>query len=79
VPAVQLGGLRVTPRTTPAALGRIADAAGLRVLVLDPVRARGQAGLTPLVKGDATEVDGWRRCADRPLRIWTRAPAPVPS
>lgn len=78
VPAVQLGGLRVTPRTTPAALGRIADEAGLRVLVLDPVRARGQVGLTPLVKGDATELDGWRRCADRPLRIWTRAPATVP-
>ena len=72
VPAVQLSGLRVTPRTTPAALGRIADEAGLRVLVLDPVRARGQPGLNPLSSGTDEEVDGWRRCTDRPLRIWTR-------
>ncbi len=78
VPAVQLGGLRVTPRTTPLALGRMADDAGLRVLVLDPVRTRGQPGLAPLSQGEATEVDGWRRCADRPLRIWTRAdPSPA--
>jgi hypothetical protein len=78
VPAVQLGGLRITPRTTPAALGRIADDAGISVLVLDPARARGQPGLAPLARGDATAVDGWARCANGPLRVWTRSPPPNP-
>jgi hypothetical protein len=76
VPAVQLGGLRVTPRTNPAALGEIADRAGLRLLVLDPARARGQAGLEPLVRGTDTTIAGWQRCADGPWRVWTREAPP---
>jgi hypothetical protein len=57
-------------------LGEIADRAGLRLLVLDPARARGQAGLEPLVRGTDTTIAGWQRCADGPWRVWTREAPP---
>lgn len=76
VPAVHLGGLYVTPRTTPADLAKIADDAGLTTLVLDPARGRRDlAGLRDLFDAKALEVDGWSRRSASSWRIWARLPA----
>ena len=73
-PGIQLGGLRVTPRTTPDALGDLADARGLSVLVLDPTRhRRDHVGLAPLYDARLLTVDGWRRRATGRWRVWERA------
>lgn len=79
VPAVHLGGLYVTPRTTPANLAKIADDAGLTTLVLDPARGRRDlAGLRDLFDAKAPEVDGWARRSASSWRIWVRSPAAEP-
>ena len=76
VPAVHLGGLYVTPRTTPSDLAKIADDAGLTMLVLDPARGRRDlAGLRELFDAKAPEVYGWSRRSASSWRIWVRLPA----
>lgn len=72
-PGIQLGGLYVTPRTTPADLAAVADARGLTVLVLDPTRHRREhPGLAALYDARLTSVDGWRRRATGRWRVWER-------
>ncbi len=78
-PGIQLGGLYVTPRTTPAELGALADARGLTVLVLDPTRhRRDHAGLTALYEARLVSTDGWRRRATGRWRVWEREAAAEP-
>lgn len=76
VPAANLGGLRVTPRTTPADLAKIADDAGLTTLALDPARGRRDlAGLRELFEARSTDVAGWTCRSASSWRIWVRVPA----
>ncbi len=76
VPSVNLGGLYVTPRTTPEELARLADEHGLGVLVLDATRSeRDYAGLHALFAAKEPEVGGWTRVSASIWRVWVRPTA----